>query len=269
MIFQSPGEIALQLGTFEIRWYGIIIATAFLVGLFITTKIAERKNESPEPILDLAFYLLTSAIVSARLYFVICDWSYFKSHINEIMYIWQGGLSIHGALIGGFLTLLIFCKIKKLSLFKYADILSCGVIIGQAIGRWGNFFNSEAFGSPANLPWKLYIPAIKRPVDYINYEYFHPTFLYESLWNILCFCILYFGIIKHPPKVHGYAMFSYFILYSAGRFFIEGVRIDSINSVLGLPVAQFISLILIFIGIVGLATLFFISKSQDKKQNKN
>lgn len=265
MIFQSPGEIAFQQGVIEIRWYGIIIAIAFLAGLFISTKIAKQKGENSETILDLAFYLLISAIVSARLYFVICDWSYYKSHLNEIMHIWQGGLSIHGALIGGFFTLLIFCKVKKLSLFKYADILACGVIIGQAIGRWGNFFNSEAFGSPANLPWKLYIPVTKRPVDYINYEYFHPTFLYEFLWNILCFCILYFGVIKYSSKVHGYALFSYLILYSTGRFFIEGVRIDSINSIFGLPVAQFISLILIFIGIVGFMALDFISKRKNWK----
>ncbi len=265
MIFQSPGEIALNIGSIEVRWYGILIAIAFIAGLFISTKIAKQKNEPPENILDLAFYLLISAIISARLYFVICDWSYYKSHMGEILHIWQGGLSIHGTLIGGFLTLLIFCKVKKLSLFKYADILSCGVIMGQAIGRWGNFFNSEAFGGPTDLPWKLYIPIIKRPLNYMAYEYFHPTFLYESLWNILCFFILYFGIIKRQTKTYGYALFSYLILYSTGRYFIEGVRIDSINSVFGIPVAQFISLVLIFIAIIGLISLCFISKIKSSK----
>jgi len=251
-MFESPGPVAFEIGHISIYWYGIIIAAAFLSGLAITTKIAEKQGENPENILDLAIYLLIGSLISARAYFVIFDWKYFIDHFSETFMTWKGGLSIHGAIIGGFIVVYIYTKIKKLSLLKYADILSYGAILGQAIGRWGNFFNSEAFGSPTNLPWKLYIPLIKRPLEYSHYQYFHPTFLYESLWNLLVFFILYKILRKKFNNFNGAIFFSYLILYSSGRFIIESIRIDSIYSVFGLPIAQLVSIICILIGIGGL-----------------
>ena len=146
-------------------------------------------------------------------------------------------------------------------MYLFFTCLAPGLIFGQAIGRWGNFFNSEAFGIPTDLPWKLYIPPIHRPIDYVNFEYFHPTFLYESLWNVFCFLLIYFCIIKNDTLPSGYAACSYFILYSVGRFFIEGLRLDSINFVLGFPIAQFVSIVLIFIGLLGMILIRFFPRS--------
>ncbi|OGI27625.1 MAG: prolipoprotein diacylglyceryl transferase [Candidatus Melainabacteria bacterium RIFOXYA12_FULL_32_12] len=252
MILSSPGPIAFEIGPLTIRWYGIIIAIAFIIGLLVTTKIAKKQNENPEHILDLASYLLVGCAISARLYYVIFNWQYYSQHLSDTFKIWQGGLSIHGAIIGGFIILAIYTKIHKLSFLKYADIIAYGAILGQAIGRWGNFFNSEAFGAPTNSPIKLYIPPEARPIEYKQCEFFHPTFLYESIWNLLVFLLLYFVVRKKFKGQNGVIVFTYLILYSIGRIIIESIRIDSIYSIFGIPLAQFISVIIILIGIIGL-----------------
>jgi len=251
-MFKSPGDIAFHFGNISVHWYGIIIAVAFITGLTVSNKIAKKQGLNSDYIFDLATYLLLASIASARLYYTIFNWQYYKDHLNEIIMIWQGGLSIHGAIIGGALTLFIYTALKKLPILKYADVISYGLIIGQAVGRWGNFFNSEAFGSPTNLPWGVYIPIEKRPEKYIGNDFFHPTFLYESVWDILVFIILYFFLRKKFENKNGAITCSYLILYSIGRFLIEGIRVDSIYYVFSLPLAQFISLILIIIGIIGL-----------------
>lgn len=251
-MFVSPGEIALSLGNITIHWYGIIIAVAFVTGLVITTKAAKEHNFDPDSIINISILLLLVSVIFARLYFVIFDWRYYKNHLNEIIMVWQGGLSIHGAIIGSVLFLLIYSKFKKFPLLKYTDIFSYGLIIGQSVGRWGNFFNSEAFGTPTSFPWGVYIPIERRPEKYIGSEYFHPTFLYESIWNFLVFLILYFFLRKIFEGKDGAITCSYLILYSFGRFIIEGIRTDSIYYLLGMPIAQFISIILIIIGAIGL-----------------
>ena len=261
MILKSPGPIAFEVGPLEIRWYGIIIAVAFIVGLLVVTRIAKRQNENPEHILDLATYLLIGGVISARLYYVIFNWSYYSAHLNEILAIWQGGLSIHGGIIGGFIILAVYTKIHNLSLFKYADLLTYGVILGQAIGRWGNFFNSEAFGGPTNLALKLYIPPESRPTGYSECEYFHPTFLYESVWNLIVFLLLYFVVRKIFKDQNGTILFTYLILYSLGRFIIESIRIDNIYSVFGLALAQFMSIILVIIGVIG---LYYVTRNKKR-----
>lgn len=252
MILRSPGSVAFEIGPFTVHWYGIIIAVASIIGLLISARVAKQQGENPDRIFDLATYLMVIGVISARLYYVIFNWQYYSQHVADIFKIWQGGLSIHGALIGGFITLIVYSRINKLSLLKYADFLSYGLIMSQAIGRWGNFFNSEAFGAPTDSPIKLYIPPESRPAGYQEYEFFHPTFLYESIWNFLIFLLLYFVLRKKLKCYYGSILFSYLILYSLGRFIIEGIRIDSIYSVLGMPLAQFISLMLAIIGIIGL-----------------
>lgn len=256
-MFESPGSIAFHIGGISVHWYGIIIAAAFITGLFVSSKIAEKQGVNPDNIFDLSFYLLFICIIFARLYFVLFNWQYYSAHLGEIMMIWQGGLSIHGAIVAGVASVFVYTKLKKISMLLYTDILSCGLILGQAIGRWGNFFNSEAFGLPTNLPWHVYIPIDKRPEAYINNSYFHPTFLYESIWDFLIFIILYFILRKKTECKKGVITYLYLILYSIGRFFIEGIRIDSIYNVFGLPLAQFMSLILFIIGIIGLIYVTF------------
>lgn len=252
-MLKSPGSIAFELGPIVIHWYGIIIAIAFLIGLLVTTNIAKKQNENPDHILNLSTYLLLGAVFGARLYFVLFNGSYYLRHPQEILMLWQGGLSIHGALLGGIITIIAYTKFYKLSLLKYLDILAYGTVLGQAIGRWGNFFNSEAFGLPTNLPLiKLYIPAELRPLQYKQFQFFHPTFLYESLWDLTIFILLFFVFRKKLKSYNGAVFFLYLTLYSTGRFFIEALRIDSIYFLLGMPLAQIISIILIIIGIAGL-----------------
>ena len=173
-------------------------------------------------------------------------------HMHLIPCIWNGGIAIHGAIIGGIITFLIYAKLNKLNFLKYADLFSFGLVTGQIIGRWGNLFNSEAFGLPCNLPWKLYIPFLSRPLGYQNYEYFHPTFLYESLLNILVLIIL-LCILKYKDKnKNGIIFFSYLILYSLIRFFIEAIRTDSVLNILNIHIAQIASVIFLIIGIIGI-----------------
>lgn len=256
-MFTSPGDIAIQLGPLNIYWYGISIATAFCFGLFSCYKIAENyyPESSLDRLSDLSFYILMGAIIGARLYFVGFNWDYFSLNLEEIPMLWHGGISIHGAIIGGFISGASYVKKHNLSLWLYADIIAFGLPIGQAIGRWGNFFNSEAFGKPTDLPWKLYIPQYHRPVGMEEFEYFHPTFLYESIWNIGVFLVLFFFIKNKFQNKNGVIFFSYLILYSLGRIIIEAIRIDSIYNPMGLPIAIWASFLMIIIGIIGLNLL--------------
>jgi len=255
-MLKSPGTTAFEVGPVTIYWYGIILALAFLSGLAVSMKIAKEKGEDSDKVLNLAIFLLIGAVLGARLYFVAFNWDFYRTHLQEIFMTWHGGLSIHGGIIVGFITGVIYTKLNKLPLLKYADIIAPGLILGQSIGRWGNFFNSEAFGAPTNLPWKLFIPIENRPPQFINYQYFHPTFLYESLWDFAVFLLLFFVLRKKLQK-DGSVFFLYLILYSFGRLIIEGIRIDSIYAIFGMPLAQVVSIIFIIIGISG---LYFLKK---------
>lgn len=257
MIFQSPGGAAFEIGSISIHWYGIIIATAFLVGLCICRKVAKDKGENPDNFTDLASLILIFAIIGARLYYVIFSWDNYSDNWLDIFKIWQGGLAIHGGIIGGLIAGLIYTRRKNLSFAKYCDITAVGLIIAQAIGRWGNFFNSEAFGTPTDLPWKLFIPYTSRPFDYMNFEFFHPTFLYESLWDLSVFFTLYFILRQKLNNYNGALFFCYLGLYSLGRLFIEGLRTDSLM-IAGtyLRTAQVISISCIIISILALVFIY-------------
>lgn len=254
-MFSSPGAIAIQIGSLNIYWYGITIAIAFLSGLFFTIKIAKDtyKNETiVEHVYNISFYGFIGAILGARLYYILLNTDYYFSNPIEIFQLYKGGLSIHGAILGAFITGSIYTIKNKIQTLKYADLFAFGLLLGQALGRWGNFFNSEAFGKPTELPWKLYIPIESRPEIYSNQEFFHPTFLYESIWNLLILTVLFFFIKKQFIDKHGIIFFSYLILYSIGRILIEGIRLDSVLDIYGIPVAQIASIIIISIGILGI-----------------
>ena len=254
--FTSPGPIAFELGPISIRWYGLLIASAIIIGTLLAQNLAERRNVDPELVGDLAIWLVVGAIPCARIYYVLFEWQRFQTQPwYKVFAIWEGGIAIHGAIIGGAIAATIFCKRQKISTWLMADIFMPAVILGQAIGRWGNFFNSEAFGSPTELPWKLLIPINRRPPDFINDSYFHPTFLYESVWNIGVFAILMFAFLRLPKLKTGTITMLYAIAYSLGRFWIEGLRTDSLM-VGGLRTAQMISLAAIVAGIFGLVWLY-------------
>ena len=253
--FTSPGEEIFRLGSFRLKWYGVLIATAVLIGVNLSMRLAKSRDIDPEAIADLAIWLVLGAIPSARLYYVAFEWQTYSQHPEQIIKIWEGGIAIHGAIIGGSIAAIIFAKLKQLSFWQLADVVAPSVALGQTIGRWGNFFNSEAFGRPTDLPWKLYIPKDRRPFEYINFDYFHPTFLYESIWNLGVFGILMFTFLRFPKLRTGTITMIYAIAYSLGRFWIEGLRTDSLM-VGSLRTAQMISLGLIAAGIFGLVWLY-------------
>lgn len=257
--FTSPGPIAFEIGPFTIRWYGLLIASAVLLGVSLSQFLAQRRKVNPDVLGDLVIWLVIGALPMARLYYVLFEWQEYVQRPGDIIAIWKGGIAIHGAIIGGLIAALIFSRLNRVSFWQMADLVAPSLILGQAIGRWGNFFNSEAFGRPTDLPWKLYIPLAQRPPGYANFEYFHPTFLYESLWNLGVFALLltvFFWGLRHPNRLKvGTIFLIYMVAYSLGRFWIEGLRTDSL--MLGpLRIAQLISLTEIALGLVGLWWLY-------------
>ena len=278
---KSPGSELLNIGPINIRWYGFLISLALFFGLFLSKKLAKSRGVNPEYINKLLPSLVFSSIVGARIYYVIFEYRLFsgnnfftsiyflnlKIKLPSFLAIWEGGIAIHGALIGGFISLLIFCKSNKLHFKTILDLIIPSLILGQSIGRWGNFFNNEAFGLPTNSPWKLFIPIQNRPMEFANYEYFHPTFLYESLWNLIIFLILIY-IFNKQTKINtvkpGLISCIYLISYSFGRFWIEGLRTDPLClggyppfCEGGLRIAQFISIFLFSSGLIWLYNLNF------------
>jgi len=264
--FTSPGPIVpfLNWGFLSVRWYGLLIASAVLIGVTLSQYLARRRSVNPELVSDLAIWLVIGAIPCARLYYVLFQWQDYAQRPEDILAIWKGGIAIHGAMIGGLLAALIFCRFQKVQFWQMADLIAPSLALGQAIGRWGNFFNSEAFGRPTDLPWKLYIAPNHRPPEYANFEYFHPTFLYESLWNVAVFSLLitlFFKDLQAKPKLKiGTIFLVYLVAYGCGRFWIEGLRTDSL--MLGpLRIAQVVSLVTIALSILGLVYLYTLKRS--------
>jgi phosphatidylglycerol---prolipoprotein diacylglyceryl transferase len=250
--FVSPGEEILRLGDFRLKWYGVLIASAVLIGVSLSRRLAKSRQIDPEAISDLAIWLVLAAIPSARLYYVIFKWENYSEHPLDIVKIWEGGIAIYGAIIGGTLAAIIFAKIKQIPFWQLADICAPSVALGQAIGRWGNFFNSEAYGSRTDLPWGVYIPR--------EAGYFHPTFLYESLWNLMVFALLMW-LFVHDARHHrlktGSIFLVYLIAYGVGRYWIEGLRTDSLWLLVDiLRISQVVSLVGIAIGAIGLFWLY-------------
>jgi phosphatidylglycerol:prolipoprotein diacylglycerol transferase len=253
-MFASPGSIAFQIGPLAVRWYGLLIAAGVMLGTTLAHREALRRGEDPDKLLNLIVVVVLSALLGARLYYVLFNWAYYGTQPSKVFAIWEGGLAIHGGLIAGALATLLYCRTARLSVLATMDIMAPSVAIGQAIGRWGNFFNQEAFGTPTDLPWRLYIDPYHRPPSLKGFEYFHPTFLYESLWNLLVFCVLWCALRKRLADKPGALTLSYLGLYSLGRFFVEGLRIDSL--MLGsLRAAQVVSLLLVAVSGIGLAVL--------------
>lgn len=243
----SPGLVAFHINMWPVRWYGILIALAFLIGFIITEKLIQKNNLSLSYFNELIFLILVFSIVFARLYFVFLSWDYFKDHLNEIPKIWHGGQSIHGVIIGAIFAAFIYSKARKISFYQYMDVIAVVAPLGQAIGRWGNFFNNEAFGQPVtNWLIRLYIPFEYRPQQFLNNDYFHPTFLYESFFDFVLFVFLY---KKYPvwKANNGKTFWVYLLSYSIVRFFLEFIRTDSIYFFGGIAYAHVVSVIIIMI----------------------
>lgn len=227
--------VAFEIFGLSIRWYGILISFGMILGAVVAMRRATKENISEERILDLALVAIPAAIIGARLYYVIFNWEYYGGDLLRILNTREGGLAIHGGVIAGITAGYFFCKHHKLSFRKLADICAPSIILGQAIGRWGNYINQEAYGRPTSLPWGIMVDGIK----------VHPTFLYESIWNFAVFFLL----LRYDArkKFEGELIVLYGVLYSVGRFFIEGLRIDSLM-VGPFRTAQLISILIILGG---------------------
>ncbi|MCW6035712.1 prolipoprotein diacylglyceryl transferase [Spirulina subsalsa FACHB-351] len=264
LTFQSPGPILFELGPLTLRWYGLLIASAVLIGATLAQFLANKRHLKTDIMWDLAVWLVIAAIPCARLYYVFFEWEQYVNRPGDIIAIWQGGIAIHGAMIGAILATFIFSRVNRVSVWQLLDLIAPSAILGQAIGRWGNFFNSEAFGRPTDLPWKLYIPLQSRPLGWQQFDYFHPTFLYESLWNLGVFALLlalfFWGMGQGNRLKVGTLFFVYALGYSTGRLWIEGLRMDSLM-LGGLRVAQLVSLGGILIGVLGLIWLYILKGS--------
>ena len=285
LALRSPGPELFQLGPFSLRWYGLLIAISVLIGLNLSGELARKKGLKKNLINDLLPILVLASVIGARIYYVAFEWrnytgKNFWSSINFLnlnipipsaIEIWGGGIAIHGALLMGTLSIIFFCRWRKEPFWDVIDVLVPSVVLGQAIGRWGNFFNNEAFGIPTSLPWKLFIPYGFRPEIFSTQDYFHPTFLYESVWNIFVFGILIFLFRKANKREialpSGSLSCLYLITYSLGRLWIEALRTDPLclGGVPpfcegGLRIAQLISLFLISSGLLGLWRIYISKK---------
>ncbi|HEA6562185.1 prolipoprotein diacylglyceryl transferase [Staphylococcus aureus] len=248
IVFNYIDPVAFNLGPLSIRWYGIIIAVGILLGYFVAQRALVKAGLHKDTLVDIIFYSALFGFIAARIYFVIFQWPYYVENPSEIIKIWHGGIAIHGGLIGGFIAGVIVCKVKNLNPFQIGDIVAPSIILAQGIGRWGNFMNHEAHGGPVSRAFleKLHLPNFIIENMYINGQYYHPTFLYESIWDVAGFIILV-NIRKHLKL--GETFFLYLTWYSIGRFFIEGLRTDSLMLTSNIRVAQLVSILLILISI--------------------
>lgn len=249
-MFTAPEHSFFLLFNFPIYYYGIILAIAIFVGVVVSNRIAMTKYFLYNIVPNIATSVIIGGIIGARLYYCLLNYGYYLYHPIKILAIREGGLSIHGALLGGFIALYFEAKRNNIELSKLCDIISVSLPLSQAIGRWGNFFNSEAFGLPTALPWKLYIKQEFRPEKYISFEYFHPAFLYESILNIIIFFILYKFILPKYQEKSGITTAFYIILYSTVRLVIESIRTDCVKYMLGIPFPQLVSIVLIIGSII-------------------
>lgn len=247
---QPLDRVALELGPFTIYWYGLIIALGAMLGLWLAVKESERRGLSKDTFVDVVMIAVPVAILSARLYYVAFEWDFYKDNPGKILAVWEGGIAIHGALIGSFLTGLIFSKKRGISFWKLVDIAAPSILLGQAIGRWGNFMNQEAHGGEVTRGFleSLMLPDFIINQMYIDGVYYHPTFLYESLWNFLGVIVLL--SLRRVNLHRGELFLTYLIWYSVGRFFVEGLRTDSLMLTESLRIAQVMSLLWIAVAVV-------------------
>ncbi|MFD1173725.1 prolipoprotein diacylglyceryl transferase [Oceanobacillus picturae] len=273
-------RVFFELGPLTVYWYGVIIATGAFLGLYLATREADRLGLKKDLIIDFIVFAIPIAILCARIYYVVFEWDrYANGPWTDIFAIWEGGIAIHGAVIGGVLTAIVYAKYRDITFWQIADIIAPSLILGQAIGRWGNFMNQEAHGhevsSAAYDNFLQYLPDFIMNQMTIDGVMYHPTFLYESVWNILVFAFLL--VLRKYNPLRGEVFLSYAITYSIGRFFIEGMRTDSLYAFAGLRQAQLLSVLLIVVAIlliiyrrkIGIKEHYKDVPHPPKKKNKN
>ena len=242
--------MGLDLGFIEIKYYSILMLCAILLGVFLIKKESKRFNINQEFMFNLLFWVIICGIIGARIYYVSFEWDSYKNNLIDIFKIWEGGIAIHGGIIGGLIALIIYTVKYKIKIFKITDIMVPALLLGQAIGRWGNFFNHEAYGPAVTYSFlkNLHLPNFIIDGMHINGIYYQPTFLYESIWNILGVILLL--ILRRTKYIKtGILTSIYLVWYGIGRFFIEGLRGDSLMF-FDIRIAQVISILFIVVGLI-------------------
>jgi len=268
----EPRAVALSItDSINIHWYGFFIVIGIFVALLISLRLAKKHTLNQDAIFDLSFWLIIGGLLGARIYDVLLELPFYLKTPLQIFQIWKGGLAIHGAIIAGLIITYLCARYKKINFWKLASIFVPGLALAQAIGRWGNYFNQEIFGQPTNLPWGIPIELANRPIDYLNFQFFHPVFLYESLGClILGFSLVFLSsyiayIAKDTSNENSYfyvlTVCSYLAGYSIIRFLLEFIRLDRTPLLLGLRWPQIISLLIIIIS----ALLILIYRNHENK----
>lgn len=240
-------NVAFHIASKPIYWYGILIMLGVILAVVYASARSRQFGIRQDDLYDAVLFAVPLGIVCARIYYVIFEWEQYKDNLSEIFATWHGGLAIYGGIIGGIIVIVVLCKVKKIYVMDMLDLFASAVPIGQILGRWGNFFNCEAYGSSTTLPWRM---VIGKTLEEAGTAGNHPTFFYESAWNLIGFIILYFSSKKR--KYHGEILLLYLGWYGLGRFFIEGLRTDSLYLWgTGIRVSQVVALICIIIGLGG------------------
>lgn len=268
-----------QIFGLEIACYGIVLAIAMMTGLFLVMKIADHTGQKGDDYFDLGLITIVVSVICARIYYVVFSWDYYRSHLAEIVNIRQGGLAIYGGIAGGIVTVILFCHIRKMKYRVALDTACIGLAWGQMLGRWGNFFNREAFGGYTDGLLAMQIPLSdlridevtqqmldhQQVIDGVTYIQVHPTFLYESLWNLGVFLILLLVTVKIKKKFSGMVALLYLLLYGSGRIWIEALRTDQLL-IPGtqLPVSQLLSGVLVVVS----ALLLIIGQRKQKGRRR-
>jgi phosphatidylglycerol---prolipoprotein diacylglyceryl transferase len=250
----KPQAILLEVGPVTIYWYGLILLTAIISAIFLSIHLGRYLNIKKDNILDLAFYLIIFGIIGARIYDIFLELPYYIDNPLKIFALREGGLAIHGGIIAGFITLYFFAKKHNYSLLKISALIAPGLALGQAIGRWGNWFNQELFGLPSNLPWSIPIDVTRRPLPYLESEFFHPTFLYESLACLFLFIILLSLFYRWRKNLNEKRLkiiiAVYLSSYAFIRFMLEFIKVDSTPIFLHLRWPQIASLAMLIIALI-------------------
>lgn len=245
----SPSPIFLSIGPVFVRWYGVLLAFGALLGFLLFYQRGRKQGVSEDDLTSLALYVVIAGFLGARLYHVLNEPSYYWHNPTHIVQVWRGGLAIHGALLAGFVTIWWYCRKHQRIVLQITDLLAPALVVGQAVGRWGNYFNQELFGRPTNLPWGIPIDPANRPEGFAATMYFHPTFLYESLWDFATLGVLLL-LAQKKQMPYGVVTAVYIGLAAIGRLATEFLRIDRVPHIFGVRLPLLVSIVLL-IGAVG------------------
>ncbi len=269
---------SFSVGGFEIACYGMVLAAAILTGIFLVMLVARLTGQNEDDYFYLSVIAVLVAILGARLYYVVFSWDYYSRHLSEIFNLRRGGLAIYGGIAGGCIALAVFCRVRKMNFPRVLDTAVVGVVWGQIVGRWGNFFNREAFGGYTDNLLAMQLPLTDvresevseamlenlQEIDGVSYIQVHPTFFYESLWNLGVLLVLLFLTFRIKKRRPGVVVLSYLLLYGIGRFWIERLRTDQLLLFgTGLPVSQLLSGILVLFSVI---LLFVINRKPGEKE---